>query len=169
MQVAYTFAPGKGDTDLLLGRVAAALQAQGLIVCGTVQVNTEQPCNGPCDMDVDVLPDGPRVRISQSLGPQSRGCRLDPAALETAVGEVQARLSDQTDVLIVNKFGKHEADGRGFRPVIAQAITQNVPVIVGTNALNVGALQGFVGEFAVEVAPTVEALTSWFQGVGADA
>lgn len=40
MQVAYTIAPGKGDTDLLLEQVAAALQASGMHVCGTVQVNT---------------------------------------------------------------------------------------------------------------------------------
>ena len=26
------------------------------------------------------------------------------------------------DVLIVNKFGKHEAEGRGFRMVVAEAL-----------------------------------------------
>ena len=40
--------------------------------------------------------------------------------------------------MIVNKFGKHEASGRGFRMVIAEAIERNIPVIVGVSALNLG-------------------------------
>ncbi|MEM9638029.1 MAG: DUF2478 domain-containing protein, partial [Pseudomonadota bacterium] len=119
MRIAYTMVPGRGDTDLLLHRVTRSLIADGLRPAGTVQINTERVDAGPCDMDVIVLPDGPSIRISQSLGPQARGCRLDPAALETAVGLVQTRLSE-SDCLIVNKFGKHEADGRGFCPAIAE-------------------------------------------------
>jgi hypothetical protein len=60
---------------------------------------------------VRVLPEGAILRISQVLGPQARGCRLVPAALETAVVLVVAGLSCGADLLIVNKFGKHEAEG----------------------------------------------------------
>ncbi|MEX5726690.1 hypothetical protein Ga0609869_000043 [Rhodovulum iodosum] len=59
-------------------------------------------------------------------------CRLDPAALETAVGLVAAGLSSGADLLIVNKFGKHEAAGRGFRYVVAEAVamdTSHISVI----------------------------------------
>ena len=83
MKLAYTMAPGRGDTDLVLERLAAALAARGLRCCGTVQINSERSDAGPCDMDVRVLPDRAVLRISQDLGPQARGCRLDPAALET--------------------------------------------------------------------------------------
>lgn len=114
-------------------------------------------------MDVKVLPNGPKLRISQSLGAQSKGCRLDPAALEAAVGLVQTGLAQGSDILIVNKFGKHEADGRGFRPVIAQAISQDIPVIVGTNAMNTPALIEFVGDFAVALPPSVSAIVEWSQ------
>jgi hypothetical protein len=161
MKLAYTMAPGRGDTDLILQALVADLTALGLRCAGTVQINSERADAGPCDMDVRVLPDGPVLRISQDLGPSSRGCRLDPTALETAVGLVSARLSSGADVLIINKFGKHEAEGRGFRDVIADAMAKEVPVLCGLNALNKAAFELFAGELALELPPDVAALRTW--------
>ncbi|MCA0270933.1 MAG: DUF2478 domain-containing protein [Proteobacteria bacterium] len=161
MNLAYTMAPGRGDTDLILQRLASELAARGLRCCGTVQINSERAESGPCDMDVRVLPDGPVLRISQDLGVSARGCRLDPTALETAVGLVAASLEPGADVLIVNKFGKHEAEGRGFRTVIAEALALGVPVIVGVNALNLPAFEEFSGEMAIRLPPEARALEAW--------
>lgn len=161
MHLAYTMAPGRGDTDLILLKLATELADRGLRCCGTVQINTERAEAGPCDMDVKVLPDGPVLRISQDLGPSARGCRLDPAALETAVGLVSASLPHGADVLIVNKFGKHEAEGRGFRTAIAEALALGLPVIVGLNALNLAAFQEFCGGLATRLPPESGALRAW--------
>lgn len=161
MHLAYTMASGRGDTDLVLAEVAQRLSSRGLRLCGTVQINTPRAKDGPCDMDVRVLPDGPVLRISQNLGPNAQGCRLDPAALERAVAEVQARLSRGADVLIINKFGKHEAEGRGFRDVIAAALEAGIPVLVGINALNKQAFLEFSGGLAQEIGPDAARLTEW--------
>ncbi len=161
MMLAYTMAPGRGDTDLILQRLATDLTAQGLRCAGTVQINSARVGVDPCDMDVRVLPDGPVLRISQDLGPFARGCRLDSAALETAVGLVSARLSSGADVLIINKFGKHEAEGRGFRNVIAEAVAMDIPVLVGLNALNRVAFETFADGTAVSVPPEPVALVDW--------
>ena len=116
-------------------------------------------------MDVKILPDGGTIRISQTLGRASRGCRLDPAALETAVGLVEAELFKGADCLIVNKFGKHEAEGRGFREVIAKALAMDIPVLVGTNARNLPALERFTGGDATMLRPEPAALLAWVDGV----
>ena len=137
MKIAYTMSPGRGDMDLVLARLSEHLAEAGLRTCGVVQINTEIGEGRHCDMDVKVLPEGPMIRISQSLGPESRGCRLDPEGLESAVGHVASRLAQGADVLIVNKFGKQEADGRGFREVIGEALASGVPVIVGVNGSHV--------------------------------
>lgn len=160
MKLAYTMAQTKGSTDLLLLRLSETLAAQGFAACGTVQINTEC-ASGPCDMDVRVLPDGPVLRISQELGQGAKGCRLDPEALETAVGLAEARLAEGADILIINKFGKHEAEGRGFRTVIAEALAADIPVIVGVNSLNLEAFQAFVGEAVTRLEPTDAALLEW--------
>jgi nucleoside-triphosphatase THEP1 len=162
MKIAYTMAPGRGDTDQLLFTLAQDLAAEGYRTCGTVQINTDRGGH-PCDMDVQVLPDGPVLRISQNLGAEAKGCRLDPAVLETAVGLVEMQLKTAPELLIVNKFGKHEADGRGFRSVIAEAISRDIPVLVGVNSLNLDAFQEFVGSEATELAPSAKVLVSWLQ------
>lgn len=165
--LAYTMAPGRGDTDLILQGLADELAVQGLKCCGTVQINTARDDARPCDMDVKVLPDGPVLRISQDLGTSARGCRLDPAALETAVGLVMTSLSFGADLLIVNKFGKHEAEGRGFRDVIGHALSMDVPVLVGLNGLNLDAFRIFAGEMACQLPPEPAALREWAECVTA--
>lgn len=162
MKIAYTMAPGRGDTDLLLLRLSDELIARGVRCSGTVQINTNHGA-GPCDMDVRVLPVGPKLRISQSLGRASRGCRLDPAVLEQAVGLVEADLSRSPDILIINKFGKHEADGRGFRHAIGQAVAQDIPVLVGVNALNLKAFAEFTGGNGFKVDAAMPKLLNWCQ------
>lgn len=161
MMLSYTMAPGRGDTDLVLQKLAADLAARGFRCCGTVQINSDRADAGPCDMDVQVLPNGPVLRISQDLGPSARGCRLDPAMLEAAVGLVTARLAAGADLLIINKFGKHEAEGRGFRDTIAEAVAMDVPVLVGLNALNRGAFEAFADGLAIQLPPERDALAAW--------
>ena len=84
------------------------------------------------------------------------------------MGEVSKTLSPRPDLLIVNKFGKHEADGRGFRDIIAQCLIDGVPVIAGTNSLNLPAFQTFSDGLAEAVAPQDEALLAWAEAAIAD-
>ncbi|MEO1107547.1 MAG: DUF2478 domain-containing protein [Pseudomonadota bacterium] len=165
MFLAYVTTTDRGATDRLLSAVAEHLLASGAKLAGVVQTNTECTDSSRCDMDVRVLPAGDTIRISQSLGTQSRGCRLDPAALEQAVGYVTASLADAPQLLIINKFGKHEADGRGFRPVIAEALAQDIPVLVGVNGLNREKFLEFTGGEAKQLAPDLTAISAWFDRV----
>ena len=91
----------------------------------------------------------------------------DAINLTRAVGQTMARLAEGADVLIVNKFGKHEADGRGFRPAIAEAMALGIPVMVGLNALSAEAFQDFAGGLAEEIAPTHDALAAWADAAAA--
>ena len=159
--MAYTMTDGRGELDPLLHDVAGRARAAGLRLAGIVQVNSDRPDCARCDMDAIVLPDGPTIRISQSLGRAARGCRLDAAGLEAAVAAAEARLPGGVDLLIVNKFGKQEASGRGFRPVIAAALDAGADVLVGVNPLNLPALEAFTGGAAEALAPDAEALMAW--------
>lgn len=162
MKIAYTMAPGRGDTDELLLELANRLKSYGWRLGGIVQINTERDYDGPCDMDVKVLPDGPVLRISQNLGQNSRGCRLDAGALEASVGLAEAELEKGIDCLIINKFGKQEAEGRGFRDVIAKALADDIPVLVGLNQLNKEAFEAYTAGLAIQLEGNVTSLESWF-------
>lgn len=162
---------GRGETDRLLAEFASVLLARNVCLAGVVQSNTDCPDDAACDMDLTVLPDGPLIRISQSLGGASKGCRLNPSELERAVGLVTPTLQGKPDLLpdllIVNKFGKHEALGRGFRPVIAEALMLGIPVLTGVNAVNATAFAEFSGGEAIQVSPTLIALQDWFSQIPA--
>ena len=161
-KIAYTMTEGKGALDRLLADFADRLQARGLRACGIVQINTDCDTGDRCDMDVQVLPDGVRIRISQNLGRGSTGCRLDPAALESAVAAVAKTMEQDFDIFILNKFGKQEADGRGFRDLIATALDRGAAVIAGTNGLNTERFESFSGGLAQRVDPELDALMAWF-------
>ena len=160
MRLATITLPGRGETDRLLAELAARLQGQGVALAGAVQFNLD--CGDDCEMEVQVLPDGPVIGISQTLGPGSQGCRLDAGALETAVAEVAARMAGAR-LLIVNKFGKHEAEGRGFRMLIGSALEAGLPVLIGVNAMNMQSFQAFAGEMAEPLDP--EGLEDWLAEV----
>lgn len=161
MRIAFITSQTSGDADLVLYRLAERLAAQGLRLAGTVQINTERRDGAACDMDLMILPKGPTIRISQFRGLGSRGCRLDTRALEDAVGLCENRLDQGADVLIINKFGKHEAEGRGFRSTIAKALGQGMPVLVGLNGLNRVAFDEFVDGVGQRLKPEVSALEDW--------
>ncbi len=161
MKLACIMSPSRGGTDPLLAEVATHLGQLGLRLCGTVQVNTERAGSLHCDMDLMVLPEGPSFRISQNRGNWARGCRLDAGSLEIAVEHVARSVDRGADLMIINKFGKHEAEGRGFRSVIASALEHDMPVLVGLNALNREAFDRFSGGLASELAPEVGAVLDW--------
>lgn len=164
MKLGYITLPGRGQTDLFLADLAQGLSAAGLRLTGTVQTNTERACSHHCDMDLLVLPNGPVIRINQDLGAESTGCRLDAGALESAVAEVSPRLSG-ADVMIVNKFGKHEAEGRGFRHLMAEALISGLPVVVGVNPVNRQAFEEFSEGAATQLEADVSFILHWMRTI----
>ncbi|MEP2531139.1 DUF2478 domain-containing protein [Shimia sp.] len=167
LKIAYTMAHGRGELDLLLAELALRLQDRGLQTRGIVQTNTGCETDQRCDMDVQVLPDGPMIRISQYLGKEARGCRLDPDAMATAVATVERSLSTPFDVFLLNKFGKQEAEGRGFRDLLAEAAAAGATVIAGTNPLNAQAFDEFSDGQATCVPANIDDLLAWYEQINA--
>lgn len=164
MQLAYVMTEERGETDRLLSALANELDARGIRAVGIVQTNVECYDSALCDMDVRVLPGDHVIRISQSLGEGSKGCRLNPEALEEAVGLVTQSLDvNAPQVLIVNKFGKHEAFGRGMRPVIGEALGRGLPVVSGVNGMNLEAFQSFSEGMAEEIEGRLKPILSWIE------
>lgn len=151
----------KGDGDRVLAALADRLAAQGLRLAGAVQENLDCGADRPCDMDLRLLGHGARVRISQSLGPMSQGCRLDADGVERAAGIAASVLAMGADLLIVNKFGKQEAEGGGFRQLIGQALSAGIPVLTQVKPVNRAAFDAFAGGLADPLPPDPQALEDW--------
>ncbi|NDR56132.1 DUF2478 domain-containing protein [Aliiruegeria sabulilitoris] len=162
MRLAHTGSDIPGKMNETLRRLAEAMQAEGARVVGAVQVNREPDSEDvPCDMDLKLLPDGPHMCISQSLGPGSTGCRLDTEQLEAAVHECGQRLAKGADLFFVNKFGSHEAEGRGFRDLIGTALAEDVAVVVGVTEAKLDDFRAFSGDMAEELPCDFDILLEW--------
>lgn len=160
MRLGYVTVQGKGRIDLLMAEVVSLLETQGIALAGTVQTNIDRQDCPRCDMDLRLLPNGPVVRISVDRGPEARGCRLDAGALEQSVLWVEGAL-ERAEVLVVNKFGKQESEGKGLAGAIATALELGRPVIVGVNGLNLPAFQRFSDSMAEQLAPDAVQIAEW--------
>ena len=138
---------------LVLRRLVGRLQAAGATCAGFVQLD-EPPKGGAsrCDMVLECLANGERIKISEDRGPHARGCRLDMSELMRALAAAREALRDAPDVLVINKFGKTESEGGGFRTLIADAMELGVPVLVAVPWRNIESWRLFAGELATEVA-----------------
>ena len=131
-----TLPPGAPDdaADRLLEALADRLRAEGVALAGAVQDACRAANGCRTEMRVRLLdPGGGTVVISQALGTAASGCRLDPGALEQAAQRLLEALPAARLVLL-SKFSRQEAAGRGFRPVVAEALGQGLPVLLAVSA-----------------------------------
>lgn len=156
---------GGGDDrvpiDEMLWQAASELRASGAPLAGVVQRNPQRPGRCRCDMLLYDLASGREVEISEDRGPEARGCRLDVAALEGLVADTVEALDHGARLLIINRFGKREVEGRGFREAIAKAIGLGIPVITAVRRENVDAWREFTGGIADELPPAPAAILDW--------
>lgn len=126
----YVLISERGGAEALFADLVPQLRARGLSLAGAVQLTTPQTPDRPA-MHLQVLPDGPKIKISQSLGPQATGCRLDPGALEDTVARVSDYIRrNPVDLLLINKFGKQEAIGAGFIAAIELAMDRDIRTLI---------------------------------------
>ncbi len=109
------------------------------------QPGTECDCS---DIILRSLHDGAQRKITQDLGSGSQGCRLDTAALAEVAGWASAALVDRPDLLVLNRFGKIEAEGGGFRAVLEQALLNDVPVLIAVGRKHLGFWRDYCGDMA---------------------
>lgn len=152
-----------GQADAILQQLAQDLIVQGVRLTGAVQETTRLSANQKKSMALHLLPDGPLIGISQDLGPMATGCSLDPDGLEQAVGLMAAALERQPQILLLNKFGKQEAEGRGVRPLIGEALARDIPVLIGVGREKLPLFQAFAGDMAQELPRDLPALLDWCQ------
>lgn len=137
--------------DRALREIAVELLENGHRLAGLVQINTPRPGHSRCDMLLEDLAGGEQLRFSQDRGPEARGCALDIGQLLEAMQKVRAALADKPELVILSKFGKTEAEGGGFRPLIAEAIELGLPLLIGVPWRNIESWRIFAGPLAREI------------------
>ncbi len=153
----------KGDIDGFLGDVADTLRADGLRVYGALQ--SRGALVGEChcaDMDLTTIGSNRVFRISQPLGAGSHGCRLHPGALAECSTFIEREMEQGADLLILNRFGRGESEGRGFRDLIAKALESEVPILTAVRPTYGHALAAFGADLACYLPMQRDAVFTWF-------
>lgn len=169
MLLAAAISEDGARTDALFAEFAARRRAEGFELIGALQERApgSRP-DGPCALALRLLPGAQLIRISQDLGPLATGCRLDNAALAEAAGAIGAALQAAfaagrpPALLLLNRFGKAEAEGQGFRDAIAEALGAGVPVLTATGPRQQAGFAEFAGEFGRLLPCEAPALEAWW-------
>jgi len=158
--IVYDDADG-ARVDSILVDVVGDLRRAGVRLSGAVQRNSDGGDRSRCDMRLEDLGSGRLIEISERRGPEARGCRLNHLALEDAVGLATASIEAGADLLIVNKFGKREAEGRGFLPLVGMAIERSAAVLIAVSASNIAAWNDFSAGLDERLPADRDAVRNW--------
>jgi molybdate transport system ATP-binding protein len=134
------------DIDTLLADFADDLLRAGERIGGIVQRNTKDHAGKLIGMRVIDLMTGREIGIFQTLGPGSTACKLDASGLAEATRAVTGAIADSVSLVIVNKFSKQEASGRGLRSELADAIIAGRPVLTAVSEKSLDAWKDFTGD-----------------------
>lgn len=151
------------DIDDLLASFVQAQQQWGLTVKGVLQDRGLAGSACHCaDMDLRAIGSHRVFRISQSLGAGSSGCRLHPGALADCSAYLEQGIEQGADLLVLNRFGKGESDGRGFRDLICMALSKGIPVLIAVRPAYLAAFEQFSGDYGVSLPFDRNAVDRWF-------
>ncbi len=166
MDIAFVSAEESRRTDEVLSTVAAQAMAEGIRLAGAVQPGGTDVPGEKCRIILNLLPEGPVRDISLDLGTGATACRLDAGALEEAAMVVMDRLPG-AEALIVNKFGKQEAAGRGLVTAMGEAAERGVPILVGVSPEWLAAFDAFAGGDALRLPDDPVAVLAWLRAARA--
>ncbi len=157
------------ESSETVGRVlcdfVASLTASKIRLAGFIQVSEEtQTCGCPDTYVVD-LETGTRTKILQDLGAESQGCRVNPAVIADVGQLVNAALSRAPQLLVINRFGKLESEGKGLRDEIASAALSNIPTLVAVSTRYLADWRLFVADLGSELPCEPEALNAWWRAI----
>ncbi len=154
--------------DRLISDLGYKIRDAGIAVAGIVQHNQFIRDRAKCNMEVEELASGMVLKISEDRGKEARGCRLDRGALSEAAALLSASIENGPELVILNKFGKLEAEGRGLRDTLADAVQLGVPIIVGVPYRNIEQWRVFAGGLAEECAMGSSRPYEWLLKHGLD-
>jgi hypothetical protein len=148
------------DPDRVLGEFAADLNRRGYRAVGLVQFGGRDDASA--GLSARLLHSGEQLPLYQDLGPLSAGCKLDPGRLLDAGAQVGQALAEGADVLIINRFGQQESEGKGLLHLIVEALSADVPLVIAVPSHRFDAWIRFAEGMSVRLRCDRRALDDWW-------
>jgi nucleoside-triphosphatase THEP1 len=156
---------GEDDVDALLLEFAFAQRAAGDRIGGVVQKNIKDATGRRVDMQLIDLIGGDAIGISQTLGAAAASCKLDTAGLADSAHAVTRAIESGTELVIINKFAKQEATGKGLRSEFADAILSGKPLLTAVPEKCAEDWRAFTGGAGIELHCSRTEIDAWWRDV----
>jgi len=153
------------DVDALLADFASDLLRAGECVGGIVQRNFKDDSGRRIGMKLIDLMTGREIGICQALGSGSLACKLDASGLAESSLAIGNAVAADVNLIIVNKFSKQEASGRGLRSEFADAIMAGRAVLTAVPEKCVDAWKEFTGDRGTTLLSARRVIDGWWQEV----
>jgi hypothetical protein len=153
------------DPDRMLREFASDLMASGHRAVGLVQ--TGHHCTDAPKLSATLVHTGEELQLFQDLGTCSTGCRLDVGQLLDAGAQVATAIDQGADLLIVNRFGRQEREGKGLSYLVERALSADIPVLIAVPSHRFADWIRFADGMSVKLRCNREALDAWWNAVSA--
>lgn len=147
--------------DEIFKWIVKECRTRHLTLSGVLQYPAFEGADKRCDVLLEDLASGDQTLLFEDRGAGARGCRLDVAALVEASMKIESSLANDPALLVLNKFGKVEADGGGMCSLMAKALELGIPAIIGVPERNLDAWRNFAGEFSIEMSEDAAQIGEW--------
>jgi hypothetical protein len=116
------------DPDQILREFASDLRARGYRAVGLVQ--TGHHCVDAPKLSAVLVHTGEELQLFQDLGACAAGCRLDVGQLLDAGAQVASAIEEGADLVIVNRFGRQEREGKSLSYLVERALSADIAVLI---------------------------------------
>ena len=153
------------DPDCLLIDFADDLCRSGLRPVGVIQSGRSCRAENP-RLSVIMLPGGETAGLVADMEDCSTGgCRLDDRRLGEIAKRLATAIADGADLVLINRFGRAEAEGGGLIKLIAQALKVDIPVLIAVPERRFSDWLRFSDGMNVWLPCRREALDRWWRSV----
>lgn len=106
------------------------LRHSGVRTAGLVQLDNWPGQSGDSEIRTVVLSSGEVVLLAHDRNLGATGCGLDCGQLASIAKLIEAAIHEGADLVVINRFGKLEAEGKGLIELIRQAAEVDLPVLI---------------------------------------
>jgi hypothetical protein len=153
------------DPDQVLRDFASDLSGYGYRTVGLVQ--TGHHCVDAPTLSAMLLHTGKELQLYQDLGTCAAGCRLDVGQLLDAGNQVASAIDQGADLVIINRFGRQEREGKGLCYLIERALSADIPVVIAVPSYRFADWIKFADGMSVKLGCNRPALDAWWNAISA--
>jgi hypothetical protein len=155
----------KDNPDRLLVDFTEDLRRLGVRTAGLVQLDSWMAQWGDREVRTVVLSSREVIPVAHERNLGETGCGLDCRKLASIAKMIEAAIQDGADLVVINRFGKLEATGKGLIELIQQAADADIPALIAVPEHRFAGWIKYSAGMSVRLPCRRAALDRWWESV----